>query len=275
MLIKNDTNTHKSVKVVFFGSLCIVLIGIYFISRQIWHTNTANRNEVLESAIQNNQEEDVPYIETEVLVKQKERGQKITIFDIRSENAFNYEHIAHSQNIPISALDGIVFDQSSTTVIVADKADYATFETAKNILKKKSSPYFFLRGGLIEWKKKNAPLVSIAQIDSFIDQSKVTFISPEMLKKLQQETRPPFILDIQPKEKYAKKHIQGAINIPFSELEKRSMEIPPATLIVVYGENDIRSFEGGALLSDLGIFSVQTLSGNTYLLPESGLSLEP
>jgi rhodanese-related sulfurtransferase len=98
----------------------------------------------------------------------------------------------------------------------------------------------------------------------------------EAFKKLLNEKSPTlFVLDIGQSENYKKRHIVGAVNIPLEELERRVREIPAGRQIVVYGENDVVSFQGGVILSDLGIFTAQTLSGNKYLAPESGLPFEP
>ena len=121
----------------------------------------------------------------------------------------------------------------------------------------------------------SAPIFSFGDTTSFVDQSKITYIGLESFKKLLSEKEPSlFILDVQTEENYNKAHIVGATNIPLDQLEKRSGEIPAGRQIIVYGENDSISFRGGVHLSDLGIFTAQTLSGNKYLSPDSGLPFE-
>jgi len=263
-------------KALLIGLLFILLIGVYFIGKRFFYTNTTDRNDVLEAAISDSTKGNIPSIEPAILMKKIQLGEKITMLDIRTRNAFDNEHIAHSRNISINNLENITPDSSTTFIIISDESDNTTFETAKNILARKSFPYFFLKGGINGWKNIYAPMISQANTESFVDQSKVTYIDLEAFKKMQKELASFFLLDVKTEKNYAKKHIQGSINIPLSELEKRATELPVATLIIVYGENDTRSFEGGVLLSDLGIFTAKTLSGsNKHLLPESGLTLEP
>lgn len=275
MSLRDEENT-KNTKVLLIGFTFILFVGIYFLGRRFFfEQNVSHRNDVLEVALPNETQENTSYIEPSVLMQKMQSDTTIKIFDVRTKESFGNEHIAHSKNISVSALENLVSDQSTTTIIVAPESDKAIFETAKNILAKKPFPYFFLRGGIDAWKKINAPLISQADTQSFVDQSKVTFIELTEFRDMQKNNVPFFLLDIQTKEDYLKKHIQGATNIPFAQIEERASEIPLAKLIIVYGGNSTLSFYGGTLLFDLGIFSAKVLHGNDYLSSSSGILLEP
>ncbi|MFZ3031959.1 MAG: rhodanese-like domain-containing protein, partial [Candidatus Moraniibacteriota bacterium] len=111
---------------------------------------------------------------------------------------------------------------------------------------------------------------------SFLDQSKITYITPaEALKALANTDANYFLLDVQSAQNYQKKHLKGSVNIPLAELERRSKEIPAGRNILVYGESELSSFQGGVRLADLNVFTARTLSGNDHLKPESGFFLEP
>jgi hypothetical protein len=58
-------------------------------------------------------------------------------------------------------------------------------------------------------------------------------------------------------------------------LEKRYKEVPVGTNILVYGEKELNSFQGGVRLADLGFITTKTLSGDTHLSPQSVFVLEP
>lgn len=258
------------------GGVLILLVGVYFMSKGFFGTSSNSHQTSAVDPISNSIHTVVPIMAPEVLLKKIQNGNKVTIVDIRTDTAFASEHIAHAYSLPIGSLQSFSPKQDEAVVIVFSEADLDTFETAKNILAQKSFPYFFLKGGFEGWKNMSAPTLSVGDPNSFIDQSKVTYIGMEALKKLLGEKNPSlFILDVQTEENYKNKHIQGATNIPLDQLEKRSGEIPAGRQMIVYGANDVTSFQGGVRLSDLGIFTAQTLSGNNYLSSLSGLLLEP
>lgn len=267
----------KDKKALLVGFVLIVCVGIYFFERRsLFRESESDRNHVLEAESSNNEKENILFIDPPTLIQKMQFDNTITILDVRTKESFENEHIAHSQSISIGALEDLNFDQSKTLVIIVPESDQEIFETAKNILAKKSSPFFFLKGGITAWKDMSAPLISRADTGSFVDQSKITLIELEDFKNMQKEHLSSFFLiDIQTEENYRKRHIQGAINIPFSELEKRSSEIPSATSLLIYGGDNLLSFQGGVLLFNLGIFSAKTLHGNGYLSSSSGLILEP
>lgn len=256
------------------GFILILFVGVYFIGKSFFWTHSDVSETPASSAV-DNEAKAAPLIAPDVLLQKIQNGDKIVIVDVRTTALFATEHIAHSISLPIGSLQNFSPNKDESIVIVFSEADLQTFETAKNILAQKSFPYFFLKGGFEGWQNIHAPTISIGDPNSFIDQSKITYIELEPFKKLLNEKEPSlFILDIQTEENYKKKHIVGATNIPLGELEKRSDEIPAGKQIVIYGENDNISFLGGVRLSDLGIFAVQTLIGNKYLASDSGVPFE-
>lgn len=270
-------NDKRDKQAFFVGTALVLLVGVYFISRNIFWTNSnSNPTQTSKESTVDSKKDDAPLITTDILLKKIYNGDKIAIVDVRTETDFNNEHIARSFLLPIGSLQNFSPEKDESVVIVFSETDTQIFETIKNILAQKSFSYFFLRGGIEEWKQLGAPLVSVGDPQSFLDQSKVIYIGLDAFKKLLNEKKSLFfILDVQSTENYKKKHLVGAVNIPLTELEKRANEIPAGQQIIVYGENDSISFQGGVRLSDLGIFTAQTLSGNKYLSPDSGLPLEP
>lgn len=261
-------------KAFFIGGILIVLVIVYFVGKNIFFNN----ENAYQAPIPTGTEKDagIPVITPDVLLKKIYAGDPLALLDIRDEASFQIEHIAHSVALPIGALANYAPAREETVVIIFSELDPSAFETAKNILSQKSFPYFFLKGGFEGWKKQGAPLLSIGDPNSFLDQSKVTFITVEELKQfMQQNASAFFILDVQEENNFKKKHLKGAVNIPLGQLEKRADLLPAGTKIVVYGETDLLSYQGGVRLFDLNFYSARTLSGDQHLSSESGLQLEP
>lgn len=204
--------------------------------------------------------------------------EKLTFLDLRDPQDFAIEHIPHSFSITLAGINSFSLKPGEIGIIVLAQKDTASNETVKNILKQQTNKsMFLLQGGFESWKQQGNPVYTIGDPKSFIDQSKVTYITPEEVKKmLATDDEPqPFFLDVQSKDNYAHAHIKGAVNIPLDELEKRSSEVPLGKGIIVYGESELSSFQGGVRLNDLGVYAVKTLTGNDTFKPETGLPLQP
>ncbi len=83
------------------------------------------------------------------------------------------------------------------------------------------------------------------------------------------------VLDVRPAEEYAAGHVQGAVNIPIAELEKRLKELPRRKEVVAYcrGPYCLMSYNAVALLRKKGLRSRRLQDG----MPEwrmAGLPVE-
>jgi rhodanese-related sulfurtransferase len=270
------SDNQRDKRVLLIGGLLIAAVIVYFIGKNIFFENGNGDSIPGSAAVNDSAQTRVPLIAPDVLLKKIQNGDSVALVDVRSKEAYDLEHIAHALSLPIGSLQNFSPVKDEAVVIIFSENDPEVFETAKNIMNEKSFAYFFLKGGFEGWKTLNAPIVSAGDPNSFVDQSKVTYLSVEELKKLLvQKTPPLFILDVQTEDNFKKKHLEGSVNIPIDQLERRIGEVPAGRQIVVYGENDLASFLGGVRLSDLGIFSVRTLTGGKYLSSLSGLPLEP
>lgn len=268
------SDNQRDKRTLLIGGLLIAAVGVYFISKSIFFENTDSIPTSVSTGT--SEEARVPLIAPDILLKKIQNGDPIALVDIRSQEAYALEHIAHALFFPIGSLQNFSPAKDEMVVIIFSENDMEVFETAKNIMSQKSFAYYFLKGGFEGWKSMNAPAVSIGDPDSFLDQSKITYLSVEECKKLLAQKIPSlFILDVQAEDNFKKRHLVGSINIPLDQLEKRVGEIPAGRQIIIYGENDLASFQGGVRLSDLGIYSARTLTGGKYLSPLSGLPLEP
>lgn len=268
--LKNKSDT----KALLIGGLLVFLVGAYFIGKTLFFSD--KKEEISSAPVLVDTKEGVPLIAANVLLKKIQAGESVTLLDVRDETAFQGGHIAHSLSLPISSLGNYSAGKDETVVIVYGGADRAVFEAAKNVMSQKSFAYVFLQDGFEGWKALSAPIISNGDQNSFIDQSKVTYMSVEEYKKIEDQKSPPlFLLDVQSADNFQKKHLKNATNIPLALLEKRVSEIPGGRLVIVYGENSLQSFQGGVRLSDIGLFSVQTLQGDKHLTSESGLLTQP
>lgn len=267
-------HNHRDIKTVFIGGILIFFVGVYFIGKAFFASPEVEGD----GDIYTKNEEGAknsPTIAPDVLQKKINNGETLKLIDVRSNEDYKTEHVLHSISIPISSLVGFSPEKDEQVVIIFSEQDKQTFEAAKNILDQKSYTYFFLQGGFERWKTSSYQTVSFGNPNSFVDQAKITYISPDELKTLL--SHPPaniFILDTQSVQNFEKNHIKGATNIPLDQIEKRAKEIPPAKLVIVYGENELVSFQSGVRLFDLNILAAKTLSGNDHLSTTSPLPLE-
>ena len=64
------------------------------------------------------------------------------------------------------------------------------------------------------------------------------------------------------KDLYAKNHIAKSVNIPLSELETRTNDIPKGVGIAVIGSTSLETFQGAVRLFDLNVFTAKALNGS-------------
>ncbi len=264
----SQKNRKHDVTAVLIGIGLILLVGAYFIGKDILRSKSEKEQEIndLAKKEETKSKDQTATISPEVLRKKIQNGEKTYVVDIRPREAFDAEHIPNSVSLPGSSLENLAPGKNELVVIVFSEQDLAAYETARNILARKSFPYFFLEGGFEAWKQGGNRLLSAGDPNSFVDQSKVTFVSADELKKLFADRNTGlFVLDVRTPEAFRKIHLQGAVNIPLSELEKRAGEIPPARQTIVYGETELMSFQAAVRLFDLGIFSVKALKGSDNL----------
>lgn len=265
----------KNARAVLVGGLLVLLVGGYFIGRTLFK-DTPKEEDISAALPTPAQSNPIPELDANTIRQKLLNKERLVFVDVRDQADFENEHLLGSRSISTGALATFVPEESSTVIIVFSAQDKNTRETTETILRQKSYPVFMLKGGIEAWKRGGNQLISAGDPNSFLDQSKVTYISLDEFKKLY--FNPPtnlLLLDVQTTEAYERAHIRGAFHIPLKELEKRSGEIPAGSTIVVYGENELTSFQGGVRLADLNIFTGKTLAGSDYLKKESGLPIEP
>ena len=183
------------------------------------------------------------------------------IIDLRERADYAKEHLAKSQNIPLSegfsafdrldrSKEYVLFDTNCETIVVNAIADALTAKNFKNI--------YYLGGGFSAWKNEFSSTVSAGDPTSFSDQAKVNYIASTELKKISDQKLT--IVDLRKSPEFSAGHLKGAINIPLEELEKRNKEIPFNRKTILYDATGIDAFKGTVRLFDLGFFNVFALS---------------
>jgi rhodanese-related sulfurtransferase len=268
------TKNHSETKIIAIGLLLILLIGIYFFGQTWWRNKKADEKAYTALATEASLE-NYPTITPESLQKIiRSPEEKFTLIDIRPAAEYELSHIPNSLSYPDKALLAVNLKTIQKVIIVGDDINEGVNLSVAKFLDEQKIPYAFLKGGHTAWVALNEQVITTGDPNSFVDQSKVQYISPEDLKKRFIDGEKFFVLDVQPKEKFIQRHLRESVNIPLLELENRIGEIPTGKKIIVYGQNDTESFQAGITLFDLNIFSALAVSGNNVLAPESGLFTE-
>lgn len=263
---------QNDVKIIAIGILLVVLVGVYFFGRTLWQDKQRQESDY-QSLVGKSQEQDYPTITPESFQKMMGTpSEKFTLIDIRSREAYTLSHIPNALSYPDASINTINLPVTNKIIVVGNETDEQLNNEVADYLNSKGYNFAFIKGGHSAWTNLNNQVVTTGDPSSFVDQSKIKYITTEDLKKRFQANEKIFVLDVQPKEGFAKKHLKDAKNIPVSELENRIAELPGGQKIVVYGTNEAEAFRAGVILFDLNIFGAEVVSGDQVL--DSGLFTE-
>ena len=263
---------RQEVKIIAFGILLILLIGAYFFGRTTWQDKLRNEADYQNLVGEGSQEPEYPTIAPEALQKMASTPEeKFTIIDIRSQEEYTLSHIPNSLSYPDATVTTVNLPNTNKVIVVGSEDEELNTDIAK-YLEDRQISFAFVKGGYTAWTQLHQPVVTMGNPNSFVDQSKIKYVSPEELKKRFQAGENIFVLDVQPREAFQAKHLKDAKNIPLEELESRIGELPGGQKIVVYGTNETRAFQAGIILFDLNIFGAEVISGDQVL--DSGLFTE-
>jgi rhodanese-related sulfurtransferase len=260
MPLQDKKSQEKKALIVGFTLILLVVlfafIKPYFGKNQTNNSKTASQKEI----------QDYPQISFSDLQNKIRSQENLQVIDIRANDFYGAEHIIDSINIPIEELETSKINAGTDKLIVVlsegSEADKTNEYQAIQLIKDKGfKDVTALSGGMLSWKNNNGQTISWGDPNSFVDHSKVTFVSVEDLKKYISDRNTIFVLDVRPPSSFTSGRIANAINIPLENLEERRSEISSTKNIVVYGDTDIQSFQAGVKLYDLNFFSVQVLQG--------------
>lgn len=243
------------------GPLIIAVILIVVISGFFYLKNLNHQKKVLkEEQVATEQEEkdknlQVPSISPSDTAKAI-RNEKFQLVDMREKDEFALKHIESSINIPLSELEGKIQLLSKTkTIIFIDRQDTPTGKIIVEHFQKEGLDVKYLEGGIINYAHEGFNLVTIGNPLIQEDLLKVTsFSAKELIDQLMEGKSLKFI-DTRPEVDFAVEHINGSINIPLEDLEKKKDSLPIRTF-VVFDKDPIRSFQAAVRLYDMDVIGV-------------------
>lgn len=266
-----EQTSQKEVRVLAVGILLILLVGIYFFGRAFWQNQQRDSTDY-QNLVGESQEATYPTITSESLQKMMATpGEKFTIIDVRPREAYALSHLPNALSYPNEDITTITLP-ATKIIIIGSETDENLNNVLAGYLTEKDVNFAFLKGGHSTWSASNNQVVTTGNPSSFVDQSKIKYISTDDLKKRFQAGENIFVLDVQSPENFRRKHLTGAVNIPINELEGRIGELPSGQKIIVYGTSEAEAFQAGVILFDLNIFGAEVVTGEQIL--ESGLFTE-
>ncbi|HRZ95765.1 MAG TPA: rhodanese-like domain-containing protein [Candidatus Moranbacteria bacterium] len=253
-------NQDKNQRVLLIGLFLIITVILIFFSKNYFfgkkYSQEKNKTDVrLEELLK------IKAISSEDLSKMITGGKPPAIFDVRDSDSFLVEHIIDSKNISHENLEKTLSspEKNKTYVIVGYSGEDLSFNFPDSL---ENEEIYLLSGGFSAWKNGRNPTISFGDADSFLDQSKVSYIKSEELKKtIEENERIFYIVDVRKSGSFSGGHIKNAVNIFLDDIEKRRREIPLGKKVVVYDEDGLWSYRAAVRLFDLGVFNVSVLSG--------------
>lgn len=245
-------------KALLVGLLLIIVVALVTFLRS---SGTEDNNDKINQQIKDelSQYQKLSPKDLESKIKAKE---SMTILDIRSIDDYDFEHITNSVNIPLENLSAaeLTFNTNPLIIIVDSSVDDARYAQATKMLSDRGyKDLSILAGGIAAWTNNDGNTVSWGDPTSFLNQSKVTFISQDDVKKLIDENSPIYILDVRAKDSYSE-YIPSSANIPLEKIEQKKSEIPLNITIIAYGTTELEAFQAGVRLYDLGILSAKIMN---------------
>ncbi len=269
-----DKKEKINILIIGIGLSLILLIGLFFSLKPLFSKKEIPTS-VNEATYVKNLKK-AKKITSEDLRKKLILERNVVILDVRDEISFSQEHIADSVNIPFLTLEQSLgaLDKTKTYVLVDDGTSFEAAYAAGGIFDENSFlNAFYLSGGFIAWKNKANLTVSFGDPNSFIDQSKVNYISSDDLKKITETESDFYVIDVREKSQFNEGHIKNATNIPLNNIEKDRKNIPSDKKIIIYDENTFMAFQAGVRLYDLGFLNVKVLSDGIKTWKEKGYEI--
>lgn len=241
---------------VFF--LIFITISGVFIVRYLWDENDSQQQTKSPSATIDLS--DVRFIDAQTFKAREQAGETLQFLDLRTLEQYQKNHILDSLPLkPHEMLTEFPVITGTPIFIIDESVTSEVLHSLKEAFDRHGKSFAILADGINGWQMAGGLTLSAGDPYSFVDQSKVTFITPEKTKDFL--TDQVFILDVQTALAYQETHLPGAVNIPLPELEHRRSELPFTQSIVVYGTNDLEGFQAGVRLFDMNFLGARTLEG--------------
>jgi len=158
-------------------------------------------------------------------------NEETSIIDIRSQHAYNNNHIKNSIYIhggEIAAFINWIVDREEDILFISDNKEPEYLNKLNNDMRRigYTGELSFLSGGVLSWIKKGK------------ETDNLETIMPEEFKE---EKEKFFILDVRKKSETTKDDIETDMIIPIEEISEKYKEVPKEKDIVVVCPSGIRS----------------------------------
>ena len=258
---KINPQVKNNNRVILFGfGLILAVVAITFLKPVF---KNSEKKESTEGPVE--VYSDYEYITSTELQEKIKNKEPLSIVDIRDSVNYNEEHIEGAVNITtdkIKAEVGKLNKEILTVIVGYDFEDKNAEAGAVKFFKDSGfTNVKALSGGIFAWKTNLNSTINLGDPDSALDVSKVEKILPEQLQIAIENKYPVVIIDTREENYFSQGHITGAINIPFSELEKRKSEISPTKEVVVYGESELDDFRSAVKVYDMGFLASYIING--------------
>lgn len=215
------------------------------------------------------------FISAENILDRIKKSEDIRFIDVRPRASFEANHLIDSEWLGLAEIATYSAPTGQLVVVVygAENSNDQLRDIHARFTEKKMT-FAFLEGGIQTWMTKGGTVISESDPNSYIDRTKVLTIAPEKVTELQATLIRSIVVDVRSEREYKEGHVPGAINVPFSRLEKDRATIPSIGSIFVYGSNESDTFQAGTRLFDMGFFGLRIITGGFEAWKSKGLSIE-
>lgn len=215
------------------------------------------------------------FISAENILDRIKKNEDIRFIDVRPRASFEANHLIDSHWLGLAEIATYSAPTGQLVVVVhGEENSNNQLRDIHNRFTEKKMTFAFLEGGIRTWMAKGGTVISESDPNSYLDQTKVLTIAPEKVTELRQTLVRSVIVDVRSDREYAQGHIPGAINLPFSRLEKDRSTIPSIGSIFVYGATETDTFQAGTRLFDMGFFGLRIITGGFEAWKARGLPIE-
>ena len=216
------------------------------------------------------------FITAENILDRIKKNEDMHFVDVRPRVSFEANHLIDSEWLGLAEIATYSAPTGRLIVVVYDDKENSN-EALREIHDRftaRKMTFAFLEGGIRNWMAKGGTVISESNPGSYVDQTKVTTVTPEKVVELEKTLVRIIIVDVRNEREYALGHIPGAMNLPFSRLEKDRSSIPSIGSMFVYGTTDGDTFQAGTRLFDMGFFGLRIIDGGFEAWKAKGLPIE-
>lgn len=215
------------------------------------------------------------FISAENILDRIKKNEDIRFIDVRPRASFEQDHLIDSEWLGLAEIATYSAPTGQLVVVVyGEENSNDQLRDIHDRFAAKKMTFAFLEGGIQNWIAKGGTVISEGNPSSYVDRTKVIAIDPEKVTELRQTLVRSIVIDVRSEREYSLGHIPGAINLPFSRLEKDRETIPSIGSIFVYGTNETDTFQAGTRLFDMGFFGLRIITGGFEAWKAKNLPIE-